>query len=281
LFNRSSGAKVAFLVAEDVAGNLSAPRQVDVSISMPNDFVLATEYYHTWDSVELENAQVVGGPTGQVVLPANVGRTWGERLSNNNWTTAQEKVDAGFPLVVQPVPLNGKHVERHDVGKLLATAVVRVRPTVQSQLAGATPQVRIRASDGNTNTAWQPWLVGDAASFVNFRHIEVEYSVASDGAGFVVLDDLYVSVEVSELNESGTLVLDPTDTNGTPFVPTKPFLDIKSAQITVQGVSAIARPPHYVIDDSGPVPKVLVFAFDATNNRTGGTVAISISGVTV
>jgi hypothetical protein len=281
LFYRSSGAKVAFLVAEDVAGNLSTPRQVDVSISMPNDFVLATEYYHTWDSVELENAQVVGGPTGQVVLPANVGRTWGERLSNNNWTTAQEKVDAGFPLVVQPVPLNGKHVERHDVGKLLATAVVRVRPTVQSQLAGATPQVRIRASDGNTDTAWQPWLVGDAASFANFRHIEVEYSVASDGAGFVVLDDLYVSVEVSELNESGTLVLDPTDTNGTPFVPTKPFLDIKSAQITVQGVSAIARPPHYVIDDSGPVPKVLVFAFDATNNRTGGTVAISISGVTV
>lgn len=277
---RSSGAKVAYLVAEDVAGNVGAARQIDLNIKMPDNFVLSTEYYEDWQSAELTNGTIVGGAAGQIILPAYDGRTWGQRLSNNGWTTAQQKVNAGYPVLVQPVPTSGKHVERKDCGKIIATSVVRVTPTVLgSSVAGYTPTIRIRASVGASTANWQPWLVGDSASFSDFQHIEVEYSVVSDGKGFVVLDDLYVKVEVTEITESATLVLNPADASGTAYTCTKPFLDVRAVQVTPVGANSMARPPYYVIDDSTLPAKVYVFAHDASNNRTGGTVSLFITGV--
>jgi hypothetical protein len=179
--------------------------------------------------IEKTEVNATGSP-GQIILPANSGRTWGQRLSNNGWTTAQQKVDAGYPIVVQPVPTSGKHVEQHDLGKVLAIGVVRVTPTLQSSVAGYVSTIRIRGSNGDTNTSWQAWLVGDAASISNFRYLEVEYSVTSDGKGFVVLDDLYVKVEISEVTEATTLTLVSTDTAGTAYTCTKPFLDVRTAQ---------------------------------------------------
>ena len=278
LFYRSSGNKVAYLVAEDVAGNQSQPRQIDLQITMPNNFVLASEYYEDWQSVELTNATIVNGATGQIILPAVDGRTWGQRLSNSGWTTAQQKIDAGYPIVVQPVPASGKHVEQHDLGKLLATGIVRVTPTIQSSVAGYTAAIRIRGSNGDTNTAWQPWLTGDSASISAFRYIEVEYSVASDGKGFVVLDDLYVKVEISEVTESATLALNAGDTAGTAYVCTKPFLDVRTAQATALGSPNISR-INCIVDDTTLPAKVFVQAWDTSNTRTSGTVSLYISGV--
>jgi hypothetical protein len=276
---RSSGLKVAYLVAEDVAGNLGAARQIDLSIRMPDNFVLATEYYEDWQPSELVNGSIVGGETGQIILPANDGRTWGQRLSNSGWTTAQQKIDAGFPVVVQPVPTSGKHVERRDIGKVIATSVVRVTPTVLgSSVAGYVATIRIRASVGSSTTNWQPWLVGDSASFSDFRYVEVEYGVTSDGKGFVVLDDLYVKVEVTEVTESATLVLSASDAAGTVFVCTKPFLDVRGVQVTPLGASSIAR-VWSVIDDAVSPPRVYVFATDSSNARTNGTVSLFITGV--
>jgi hypothetical protein len=443
LFYRSSGSKVAFLVAEDVAGNVGTPRQIDLTIKMPNDFVLASEYYEDWQPRELVNGMIIGNdviqrqrystvgnlinkptfedgqlggwgaafavyPTdgrglgalsstnrdvledgntfavspgeqlacggdiyskgtafngnigvmiknasnqiidwrgtfytgdqsswqtvggwitmpagaayatpwlqidrplgttgnetlftnlyigrqaaqvitvpvidysrGQVILPANNGRTWGQRLSNNGWTTAQQKVDAGYPIVVQPVPTSGKHVEQHDLGKVLAIGVVRVTPTLQSSVAGYVSTIRIRGSNGDTNASWQAWLVGDAASISNFRYLEVEYSVTSDGKGFVVLDDLAVKVEITEVTESTTLVLNATDTAGTGYTTTKPFLDVRTAQATPLGSSNIAK-LNCIVDDSVLPAKVFVQAWDSSNTRTGGTVSLFIAGV--
>ncbi len=278
LFYRSSGNKVAYLVAEDVAGNQSPPRQIDLVITMPNNFVLASEYYESWQSAELTNGTIVNGPTGQIILPANDGRTWGQRLSNSGWTTAQQKIDAGYPIVVQPVPASGKHVEQHDLGKLLATGIVRVTPTVQSSVAGYTATIRLRGSNGDTLAAWQPWLTGDSASISNFRYIEVEYSVVSDGKGFVVLDDLYVKVEISEVSESTVLTLNAADTAGTAYVCTKPFLDVRTAQATALASPNISR-LNCIVDDTTLPAKVFVQAWDSNLNRVSGTVSLFIAGV--
>ena len=278
LFYRSAGSKVAYLVAEDVAGNLSTPRQIDLTIKMPNDFVLASEYYEDWQPGELTNGTIIGGSTGQIILPAFNGRTWGQRLSNSGWTTAQQKVDAGYPIVVQPVPSSGKHVEQKDLGKVLAVGVVRVTPILQSSVAGYTATIRIRGSNGDTNASWQSWLVGDAASISNFRYLEVEYGVTSDGKGFVVLDDLIVKVEITEVTESTTLVLSATDVAGTSYTTTKPFLDVRTAQATPLGSSNIAK-LNCTVDDSVLPAKVFVQAWDSSNNRTSGTVSLFIAGV--
>jgi hypothetical protein len=277
IFFRSSGSKVIYIVAEDVAGNLSDPRQITVDIKMPNNFVLATEYYHDWQSIELVNATIIGGSTGQILLPSFSGRTWEQRLTNNGWSTAAQKVTAGFPVVTQPVPTSGKHVEYHDVGKVLPTAVVKVTPTVLTTVAGATPTIRIRGSIGDT-AGWQAWLTGTEVNISNFRYLEVEYSVTSDGKGFVELDDLYVRIEISEVNETATLALSAGDTNGTLYTTTKDFLDVQTVQATPLSSNNIAR-LNCIVDDNTLPAKVYVQAWDTSNNRTGGTVSLLISGV--
>jgi hypothetical protein len=277
LFFRAAGAKVAYLVSEDVAGNLGAPRQIDVNITMPNDFVLATEYYEDWQPAEVTNGNIIGGANGQIILPAVTGRTWGQRLSNSGWTTAQQKIDAGFPIVVQPVPASGKHVESRDLGKVLATAVIRVMPSIQSSVPGFAATVRIRASVGDSG-AWQDWLVGEAATFSNFRHLEVEYGVTSDGKGFVVLDDLYVKVEINEVTESAVLTLSALDAAGSVYVCTKTFQDLRSAIASPLSSPNIAR-INCIVDDSTLPARVYVQAWDTSNNRTGGTVSLYLSGV--
>ncbi len=277
LFFRSSGAKVAYLVAEDVAGNLSVPRQVDLIITMPNDFVLATEYYEDWQSSELVNGTIVGGAAGQIILPAADGRTWGQRLSNNGWTTAQQKIDAGYPIVLQPVPTNGKHTEQRDLIKVLATAVVRVTPTLQSFVAGYTATIRIRGSVGSSNINWQPWFIGDAVIISDFQYIEVEYSVISDGKGFVVLDDLAVKVEINEVTEPTVLALSASDASGTFYTCTKPFLDVRTVQATPLNSPGIAK-LNCVVDDTLAPIKVYVQAWDINNNRVSGPVRLYITG---
>lgn len=278
LFFRSSGPKVAYLVAEDVAGNVSAPRQIDLTVTMPNDFLLATEYYEDWQPSELVNGVILGGASGQIILPANVDRTWQQRLSNNGWSTAKQKVDTGFPYVIQPVPLSGKHVERKDVGKLIPAAVVRVVPSIKSSVEGYTATVRIRGSDGDSSTAWQSWLVGEAVSLSNFRWLEVEYAVQSDGKGFVVIDDLAVRVEITEVSESATLLLSAADASGSAYTCTKTFLDVQAVQATPLNSPSIAK-VNCVIDDSAMPARIYVQAWDTSNNRTGGTVSLYISGV--
>ena len=85
--------------------------------------------------------------------------------------------------------------------------------------------------------------------------------------------------EVTEITESATLVLNPADLAGTAYTCTKPFLDVRAVQVTPVGANSMARPPYYVIDDSTLPAKVYVFAHDASNNRTGGTVSLFITGV--
>jgi hypothetical protein len=278
LFFRSSGGKVAYLVPEDVAGNIGPARQIDVTITMPNDFVLATEYYEDWQASEITNGSIINGANGQIILPANNGRTWGQRLSNNGWTTAQQKIDAGFPIVVQPVPSSGKHIEQRDMGKVLATAVIRATPSLQSSVPGFVATVRIRASVGASSSTWQGWLTGEAATFSNFRYIEVEYSVTSDGKGFVVLDDLYVKVEINEVTESAVLTLSSSDVGGTLYTCTKGFVDVRTAVASPLSSNNIAR-LNCIIDDGTVPARVYVQAWDTSNNRTSGTVSLYLSGV--
>jgi hypothetical protein len=97
---------------------------------MPNNFVLASEYYEDWQSAELTNGTIIGGSTGQIILPANDGRTWGQRLSNNGWTTAQQKIDAGFPVVVQPVPASSLDKAAVERERNVLAEQARAEPTL-------------------------------------------------------------------------------------------------------------------------------------------------------
>ncbi len=278
IFYRSAGMKVAYIVAEDVAGNVGEPRRVDAKITMPNDFVLATEWYESWDIAELVNGIVIGGAAGQIVLPCDPNRTWAQRLAVGGWATAQQKSDAGYPVVVQPVPASGVHTERHDAGKVIASGVVRVQPFIASKQGSPVAQVRVRGSLGDTQTNWQPWVVGDGVTVVGARYFEVEYSVTSaDGLSFVVLEDLYISIVTQELTRSASLAISAADVLGTAYV-CDGFNDIKAVQATALGSASIAK-INTIIDDAVNPPRVLVQAWDGSNSRVGGVVSIYVSGV--
>jgi hypothetical protein len=271
---RSAGNKRIYLVAEDLAGNLSTPSSIDVNVTLPANFVLSSEWDENWTGTKA-NAYVDGG---YLFMPVNTIETWDDHFSTHDWSTADDQVNAGYPLVFQPSMTTGSYVEEHDVGKILPSAKISV--TVQSiTLAGSViPSVLIEWRDATTSA----WIVGAVGATdlqaSQCRYVRVTYLVASAGGDDLIkLSPPHVVVSSEEKAEYGNLVLNASDAAGTLYTCTKSFLDIVSAIATANNSPSIAK-INVIIDDSTSVSKVYVQAWDLSNARCGGSVSLQIGG---
>ncbi|WP_310646845.1 phage tail protein, partial [Limnohabitans sp.] len=278
---RSAGAKRIYLVAEDVAGNLSTPAPLDVNVTLPVNFVLSTEWDENWTGTK-NNAYV---DDGALYLPAFAGETWDSHFSSRGWTSSDAQVAASYPLAFEPSALTGSYVELHDIGKLMAS--VKVGVTVQSvTLVGSVlPSVLIEwSADAST---WTAGPVGATEVQVSqVRYVRVTYSVTAVGGDDLVrLQRVHVVVSSEEKSEFAALTLVSSDANGTAYTTTKNFSDVVTAVFsptptTLGGTSPIAKWNVYIDDSAAPTTpaKVYVMAWDAANNRVSGAGSLQIGG---
>jgi hypothetical protein len=271
---RSAGKKRIYLVAEDVAGNLSEPSSIDVNVALPSNFVISSEWDENWTGTRT-NAYVDGG---YLFMPVNTTETWADHFSTRGWSTINDQVSAGYPLVFEPSLATGSYVEEHDVGKILPS--VKITVTVQSiTLAGSVlPTVLIEWRDATTSA----WIAGAAGSTdlqaTKCRYVRVTYSITSSGGDDLIkLSPPHVVVSSEEKAEYGSLVLNASDASGTLYTCNKSFLDIVSAIATANNSPSIAK-INVIIDDSTSVSRVYVQAWDSSNNRCSGSVSLQIGG---
>jgi hypothetical protein len=278
---RSAGAKRIYLVAEDLAGNLSVPMPIDVNITLPVNFVLSSEWDENWTGTKT-NAYVDGGA---LYLPVFANETWDSHFSSHAWSSSDAQVAAGYPLAFEPLALSGSYVELHDIGKLMPSAKVGV--TVQSvTLVGSVlPTVLIEwSADASTWTAGPAGVTEVQVSQV--RYVRVTYSVtAAGGDDLVKLQRVHVVVSSEEKSEFAALTLLGSDTNGTPYTTSKNFFDVVTAVFsptptTLGGTSPIVKWNVYIDDSAAPTTpaKVYVMAWDSANNRVSGAGSLQIGG---
>lgn len=269
---RSSGNKVIWLTATDVAGNTSAPTSINLTVSLPSNFVLANEYDLNWPSGTITNGYVDGS---SLYLPTK-NQTWSEHFTEQSYISIQDQISSGNLLYFQPGEIHGSYLETRDIGKIILSGKISVT-AVTSVLSGS-PSQNVLIEWSSDLVYWSSSSGSLDAQAKYFRYIRVTYSVdGSEGDDLIRIDRLHVSVNSSSVTEYASLVLDQSDQNGTAYTCTKSFLDIVSAIATPLNSENISK-INVIIDDNTSVAKIMVQAWDSSNNRTGGTVSLNIGG---
>ncbi len=278
---RNSGVKRIWLVAADVANNISEPSYIDVSVSLPTNFSLATE----WDLNFQGTYRNSYFDRGSVYMPANTAETWGSHFSTRSWTNAQDQINAGYPIYVEPTTITSFYTETKDIGKVLPS--VTIKTTSQYQTVFGSPSLTILIEWGADNITFEAAPLGSFdAQAKNVRYVRITHTVTSAaGKDFLRLDRSHVTVGAEEKSEFASITLNASDTNGTVYTTTKGFFDIVSVVFTPQSTSlgvqsAIRRWEVYFDDNLAPATpaKVYVLAWDAQNNRVGGVGSLQIGG---
>jgi hypothetical protein len=274
----SSGAKRVWFVAEDLAGNTSTPTYVDVTITMPNNFVLSDRYVAAFPGT-LTNASLIDE---SIYMPI-AAETWQQHFVNNSWLTAQDQINAGYPYYFEPSKTTGSYQDdAHDCGKVIPTGTISVVVVSSSLVGSVSPVVLIEYSlNGSTWTAAASGATEVIAS--NFRYVRVKYSVtATGGDDLVAIHSVTVSVRVEPKTETATMTLNAADTNGTPYVTTQGFVDLTGATFTPQatalGVDTPIKTWSYYFDDNVTPPVVYVMAHGNGNNRVSGVGTLTVNG---
>lgn len=269
----SPGRKTIWMTATDVAGNVSDPVSIDVNVSLPENFVLANEYDATWSGGVIDNGHI---EDGGLYLPLK-DESWQDHFLSNGYTTIQDQVDLGFNLYFQNGESTGSYTEFHDIGKVIKRAIVSVL-TSDRVIAGSVDK-DIFIEWSQDNITWSN--IGHNVLQVqatNIRYIKVTYSVSATGGDDLIrLDRIHVSISTANVNEFGSIELNPLDVSGTPFYCAKQYMDIVSAVATQNNSANIAKINTIISDTENP-QVVYVQAWDSSNNRTGGKVSLNIGG---
>lgn len=269
----SGGDFRVFMSAEDVAGNVSHIRNIDVTASLPANYAIAMNY-NAVEGATFSNAAYVDG---ELLMLITTGETWEQHFKSRQWNTIQDQVDATFPIYFEPGAEHAQLIGVKDLGKVLSSATISVRLAQSHSVGSVSAKIKIEWS--HDNTAWKVAPTGAIEVQVsNVRYVRV--SVMAEGVGhddLIVVTSVNVDIRVEDKTESGRLVLKASDINGTTFNPTKKWLDIVSAIVTPRNSPAIAK-TNVVIDDSGSTPTVRVMAWDEHSARVDGTVSILLGG---
>ena len=268
---KNAGAKTIWLIAKDVAGNLSDPSSVNVDVYLPNNIIVSNDYIENWSYGTITNGFV---KDGSIYLPV-VDQAWGDHFSSNNFKTLGDQVSAGDNLYFQPTPQSGSYVEVHDCQKILPNGTISVTPVANPISGSINASILIEWSPDNQT--WQG-ITGNNAVAVNFRYVRVTYLVANtSGYDLVSLNQIHIVVSSQTITEFASLVLNPDDVNGTPYTCHQNFTQIKSAIAQAMNSSQIAK-INTIISDAVTPQIVYIQAWDVNNNRTNGTVSIQIGG---
>lgn len=269
----SGGDFRVFMSAEDVAGNVSQIRNVDVTASLPANYAIAMNY-NAVEGATLSNAAYVDG---ELFLPILTSETWGQHFSSRQWRTIQDQIDARFPVYFEPGAERAQLVGVKDVGKLLSSATISVR-LAQSHSVG-TVSATIKIEWSQDKVVWRTAPVGAIeVQASNIRYVRI--TVVAEGVGhddLIIVTSVNVDIRVEDKTESGRVELDASDVNGTLFNPTKKWLDIVSAIVTPRNSPAITK-TNVIIDDSGSHPTVRIMAWDEHSVRISGSVSILLGG---
>lgn len=271
VFESEGGEKKYWLAAVDSNAQAGAPVSLVASVMQPPDYRL----FASVDS-DLSGAKnsVATDFDGTLLVPISTTQTWSDHFTNNNWTSPQEQINAGYPHFIQPSDSVGYYEEEIDYGTVLGGSRVMVTLNGSDVVGTVSTSCEIHFSeDGITWTTVQSW----SYYAVSFRYIKVKITfVALDTGAFYRIDGINVRLDAKLLNDAGSVAAVATDSGGTEVSFNTDFIAVSSIVPGVMGTSPLTP----VIDFSGtPNPTGFhIYLFDETGARASGTVSWSARG---
>lgn len=168
--------------------------------------------------------------SSSMLLPITI-ETYEDHFVDHGWSSPQDQIDAGFPLVIQPTALSALFEDIHDLGTVLAQgALITVSPSVQNIVSGVVldPTLSLSA-DGSTWTDYPSvWSVFSSG----FQFVKIRIEASGDGVALMRLNQVKLTIAVREIRDDGSGTALAADTGGTAVAFNKQFIDVESITVT-------------------------------------------------
>lgn len=224
-----------WLAVTDTDGVESDPTPLTVRVGEPPNYVFVGS--QAWTKAGAYTRALLD--SGTVLLPVNTTETTEEHFASRGWATPQDKIDAGYPLYLQPTPADGSYVETFDFGNTVPSSKVTV--AYGGAVLAGSPVVSVKLELSNDNATWTDYGDTNEAFGTNFRFVRftVRVDQLSDKALYQ-LESLTVTLASKEKDEAGSVDCVATDASGTIYNFQKEFVDVDGLQVTAKGTAAIS-----------------------------------------
>lgn len=281
LFETRSGEYKYWITPIDAAGNYGTSSYVNARVNQPPDYILFSERFSTFGGTKTNVLNYGNG----ALLPVNAARTWSQRFTTNGWLTPQAKINAGYPVYIQPTQSTASYIEVIDYGTVLPGFKTAVELDIVHHIAGAEIECSLESSaDGVT---WSTAIPEFSAFFSNFRYLRITLTATSSDVGHAVAEikSAKITLDAKRKTWGGKIACNAADSGGTVVYLTDDgtatgnlvFIDVQSLTPGATGTASVT-PVFDFVDTPYPLSfKALLF--NAAGARISGTVYYSAIGI--
>lgn len=273
-FEFKSGEYTYWLANVDSAGNHGTPAAITTVVSEPPDFVLQTAYTSDFAGTKIN---VIDGPNG-LLFGIDETKTYDDHFQDNGFNSAQDQINAGYPIFVQPVDhlSPASYQEEYDVGGVLKSSIITITPTLQRLAGDGNIEVDIEFREKLTDP-WQVFPNQNRVYAQNFQYVRFTLRLAADSKhDLVEVSRIDMRLNVKIRNDAGSGYAYASDTNGTQVYFNVDFVDVASITVTPNVTTPVI--PVYDFEDTQNPTGFTVYLFDKNGNRVNGDFSWAVRG---
>ncbi len=257
LFESKSDYYTYWIIPVDSAGNKGVSSSTTALVNEPPDYVLNAQWFSDFSGTKYNSFS-----ESKKLYLGIKNETFENHFIVNNWSSAQEQVNAGYLLYAQPFTTTSYYEEVFDYGTVLASTTVTAILDYE-RIGNGGFQIDISISEDNTN--WTLYSDSSKVTTSNFRYVKVKVSFVGSVNDAFVVNTLEVKLDSKIKSDNGKTVANASDENGTIVNFNKSFVDVVNISITPLGTTL----KNFICDFIDvPNPAFFkVYIYDMNGNR--------------
>ncbi len=219
--------------AIDIVGNLGIPSTAAVvKVGDPTDFTFHNKIASLFSGTKVNCVSELSSVDNDYLLAiVDAAETYQQHFDTRGWSTPQDQINAGYPIVAEPSLTTGSYQEVFDFGSIISNVITIVSWNT-IVIAGAV----IVSSTLETSTDNATWSTPSSqlnlyAASVRYVRFTMNFSGSGD-KNLSYYFNLECILNVKKEVDSGVIHCVSTDAGGTTTTFIKPFKSVESIAVT-------------------------------------------------
>lgn len=257
LFESKSDYYTYWITPVDSAGNKGDSLSTTALVNEPPDYTLNAQWFSDFSGTKYNSFS-----ESKKLYLGIKNETFENHFIVNNWSSAQEQVNAGYLLYAQPFATTSYYEEVFDYGTVLASTTVTAILDYE-RIGNGGFQIDISISEDNTN--WTLYSNSSKVTTSNFRYVKVKVSFIGSVNDAFIVNTMEVKLDSKIKSDNGKTTAKDSDVHGTIVNFNKSFVDVVNISITPLGTTL----KNFICDFTDvPNPTYFkVYIYDMNGNR--------------
>lgn len=269
IFETAGGIFAYKVEAVDIVGNVGTSSTLSVTVKQPPDYQIQDSRNSTFSGTKVSCTL----QDNKLYACVDIVETFTAHFTARGWSSYNDALGAGYPLMIQPTPLTGSYEEVVDFGALFSNTIVSVLYSTHEFTASVAIVTKIATSTDNITYTGFSSVSSLFAASMRYAKVRLEFTGATDKA-LISVDTLQFRLDVKRETDSGSVSALAADVGGTAVAFNKTFKSIDSVTLTAQSTTLIT-----VTYASLLITGFKALAFDNTGARVNATVSWKARGI--